>query len=95
MKGVTPLLTVKNPKATKPETPEESTVAWTYDRPDGGRSFNFTGGHLHASFSQEGYRRYLTNALLWTAGVDVPKEGAKVEIDAKTLEKLQSPKPAK
>jgi len=95
MKGVTPLLRTDNPKATaKPANVNESTISWAYDRPAGGRTFNFTGGHLHNSFSQEGYRRYLVNGILWSAGVEVPKEGAKVDLDAKVLDAALAPKPA-
>ena len=47
-------------------------VAWAYERPGGGRAFSFTGGHLHASFAEEGYRKFLVNGILWAAKVDVP-----------------------
>ena len=68
---------------------------WAYERPDSGRAFNFTGTHLHASYAEEGYRRLLTNGILWTAKIEIPKAGAKVDLDAKKLpEYLQKP-PAK
>ena len=89
LKGVTPLLRTappKNPPATTP-LGNDAIVSWAYERPNGGRSFVFTGGHLHSSFSQEGYRRYLTNAILWSAKLDVPKDGAPVELDPAELTK--------
>lgn len=52
----------------------------------------FTGGHLHASFAQEGYRRFLTNAVLWAAGVEVPPGGAKVDLDAAAVPTYLTPK---
>jgi hypothetical protein len=88
MKGVTPLLrtvppTTKLPPGAKPG--DDAIVSWCYDRPDGGRSFVFTGCHLHRSWGEEGYRRLLVNAILWTAKVDVPKSGAKVDLDSADL----------
>lgn len=51
------------------------TVAWSYDRADGGRSFGFTGCDLHANWAEPNQRRLLLNAILWTAKADVPAEG--------------------
>lgn len=94
-KSLTPLLKTTNPKTPDKFKGDNDVVAWAYERPGGGRAFTFTGGHLHASFAEEGYRRFLVNGILWSAGVDVPKGGAKVELDAKKLpEYLQKP-PAK
>ena len=95
MKGVTPILRTWNPKATVKPTDGQDVVAWTYERPESGRSFTFTGAHLHASFAEEGYRRMLVNGILWTAGVDIPKGGAKVELDAADLPKYLKPAPPK
>ena len=61
-------------------------VAWVYDRPDGGRSFGFVGGHFHDNFGKEEFRRAIVNGILWTARVEVPAEGAPVAITAKDLE---------
>ncbi|AWM40622.1 Trehalose utilization [Gemmata obscuriglobus] len=95
MKGVTPVLRTWNPKTTAKPTGGQDVVAWTYERPEGGRAFTFTGAHLHASFAEEGYRRLLVNGILWAAGVDVPKEGAKVDLDPSELPKYLKPAPAK
>ena len=84
-KALTPLLKTTNPKAADKFKGDNDVVAWAFDRPGGGRAFTCTGGHLHASFAEEGYRRFLVNGILWAAGVDVPKGGAKVELDAKKL----------
>ena len=73
----------------------EDVVAWAYERPGGGRSFTFTGGHLHSSFAQEGYRRFLVNGILWSARLDVPKGGAKVDIDANSLPSYLKKQPPK
>lgn len=50
-------------------------VAWAYERPDGGRGFGFTGGHYHKKWKHDAFRKVVLNALLWTAGEEVPPEG--------------------
>jgi trehalose utilization protein len=95
MKGVTPLLRTWNPKAADKPAPGQDVVAWAYDRPEGGRSFTFTGAHLHASFGQEGYRRMLVNGVLWSAGLEVPEGGAKADLDPADLPKYLRPAPPK
>jgi len=92
-KGITHIL-----KATPPDnsrrTPEtkanpgrEEIMAWAYERPDGGRSFGFTGGHKHSNWGNENFRRVVVNALLWSAKIEVPAEGAKVDLDPAMLSK--------
>jgi hypothetical protein len=95
MKGVTPLLRTAAPTAAQKPQGSEDVVAWAYERPGGGRSFTFTGGHLHRSFAQEGYRRFLVNGILWSAGLDVPAGGAKVDLDAALLPSYLKKQPAK
>lgn len=52
------------------------TVAWTYDRTGGGRSFGCVLGHYHRNFAREEFRRLLVNGILWTARQEVPEQGA-------------------
>jgi hypothetical protein len=47
---------------------EPQTVAWAYERPGDDRGFGFTGGHNHVSWQNEGFRKIMLNAILWTAG---------------------------
>jgi hypothetical protein len=43
----------------------EDIVSWAFlRRPDGGRSFVFTGCHLHESWGFEGMRKFVTNGIL-------------------------------
>ena len=49
---------------------------WAIERPDGGRGFGFTGGHFHKNWGNENFRKVVLNAILWTAKVEVPAEGA-------------------
>lgn len=53
----------------------DETMMWVYERPDGGRSFGFTGGHTHAHWGDVNQRRIMLNALLWIAKIDVPAGG--------------------
>jgi type 1 glutamine amidotransferase len=41
-------------------------VAWAYDRPDGGRSFGFSGLHFHANWQRPEYRTLVKQGVLWT-----------------------------
>ncbi len=92
-KGVTPILRatppdrVRGTPAAKEHKGREEVVAWTFERADGGRSFGFTGGHRHGNWGDENFRRLVTNAILWTANVEVPKGGAKVELDPAELKR--------
>jgi type 1 glutamine amidotransferase len=93
MKGITPLLRTSPPKATLKDA--EDIVSWAYQRPDGGRSFVFTGGHLHESWGLESLRRFATNGILWSAGLEVPAGGAPVALETDELRKNLDPLPAK
>lgn len=66
-----------------PERPE--VIAWAYHRKDGGRSFAFTGCDLHRNWSVEGQRRFVLNGILWSAGAQVPKEGAEVPMEQNAI----------
>ena len=76
---------VRRTPAAKEHKGREETLGWAFQRADGGRSFGFTGGHHHKNWGDENFRRLVTNAVLWTAMVDVPPGGAKVDLDASEL----------
>jgi Trehalose utilisation len=69
------------------------TMMWVFERPDGGRSFGFTGGHTHTTWGDANQRRILLNALLWIAKVDVPERGVVDTIAAEDLTVNLDPKP--
>lgn len=91
MKGVTPILSDLPPLETlqRKDGPRSGNlavrtavtsgkkqhVAWAYERPAGGRGFGFTGGHNHVSWQDKNFRKVVLNAILWTANVEVPKNG--------------------
>ncbi|OHB68662.1 MAG: hypothetical protein A2V70_07040 [Planctomycetes bacterium RBG_13_63_9] len=101
MKGSTPILTAIPPESTRqgPDgirsgnatvrarkgMPEH--VAWACERADGGRGFGFTGGHIHWSWANDNYRTIILNAIVWTAGMEVPAEG--ICSKTPTLEELE------
>ena len=71
----------------------EETMMWVFERPDGGRSVGFTGGHTHATWGDVNQRRIVLNALLWIAKVDVPSRGVVDTIAAEDLTVNLDPKP--
>ena len=103
MKGVTPILSAVPPESTmdrpdgahsgNPTVRKEVArgdlqhVAWATERPDGGRSFGFTGGHYHWNWGRTEPTKLVANAILWSAHMPVPEAGASVE--PKTLKQLQ------
>lgn len=68
-------------------------VGWAFERPAGGRSYGTTLGHFYENFEREPFRRTIVNAILWTAQIDVPEKGARIDVAAEIL-KLP-PDPAK
>ena len=103
MKGVTPILSAVPPSSTMDRPDGEHSgnpavrkevargdlqhVAWATERPNGGRSFGFTGGHFHWNWGRTEPTKLVANAILWSAHMPVPESGAIVE--RKTLEQLQ------
>lgn len=63
----------------------DETVAWAWDRPDGGRSFGFSGLHFHENWSREEYRRLVLQGVLWTLDVDRPAK-LSLDVDASLIE---------
>lgn len=55
--------------------PQDQTIAWVFERSDGGRSFCCTGPHFHTSFSNEHFRQLVLNAIVWTAHRPIPAAG--------------------
>lgn len=64
---------------------EAQRVGWTWERADGGRSFGFTGLHFHENWAKPFYRRAVTNGVLWTLKLDIPKDGSPVDVDQAIL----------
>ncbi len=62
-------------KVSIPGVDREQTIAWAVERKDGGRGFGFTGGHFYNNWEVPNYRKLILNAIVWTAGVNVPAGG--------------------
>lgn len=69
---------------------ESHTVAWAFERPDGGRSFGFTGLHFHENWRQESYRRLMTQGMMWVISREIPTGGVAVPIEKADLVPPQS-----
>ena len=76
---ITPLVRV-------PIENESETVAWAWERPDGGRSFGFTGGHFHENWERPEYRRLVAQGIVWMLGLPVPDKGLNVDVTQDALE---------
>ena len=69
-------------------------VAWTFNRPDGGRSFNFSGLDAHSAFENAGMSKLMVNGILWTAGMSVPKDGFQCDADKTLIDSFLTPRTA-
>ena len=103
MQGVTPILSAVPPPETmlrkdgphsgNPAVRKEVAqklpqhTAWVFERPEGGRSFGFTGGHHHWNWGRPEMLKLVSNAILWTAGGSVPNSG--LDVVRLPLEKLE------
>ena len=70
----------------------DQTVAWAWDRPDGGRSFGFSGLHFHDNWKWTEYRRLVLQGVLWSVGQPIPAEGLNVDVTESDL--VPAPHPA-
>jgi len=77
--GIHPLLTARIDD-------NDETICWSWERPEGGRSFGFVGLHFHSNWQRPEYRRLAVQGILWTLALPIPQEGVKVEIDPGALE---------
>ena len=71
------------------EHPDGQIVAWAIEREDGGRGFGTSLGHFYGNWKNEDYRKLLLNAIVWTAGLEVPGPGVETSFyDDKQVTKL-------
>lgn len=92
MRGITPLVWSGKQYAGSRAGLNDDIVAWTYERPNGGRSFSFTGLDAHSAWSLVGMRQLMVNGVLWSAGKDIPKEGANCKAGEAELSAMQTPR---
>lgn len=60
-------------------------LMWVQQRSDGRRGFGLTGGHFHANWADEDFRRVVLNALVWVSGLEVPADGVQSRVTAADL----------
>ena len=65
---------------------QRETVAWAYTRPNGGRSFGFSGMHYHENWQNESLRRMIVQAVLWTLKLPIPEQGIPVDVPPATYQ---------
>jgi type 1 glutamine amidotransferase len=65
---------------------KDEMAAWSWERPDGGRSFGFVGLHFHSNWQLAAYRRFVVQGVLWSLKLPIPADGVNVDIDSKKLE---------
>lgn len=70
------------------ERKEPQHLAWAAERPNGGRSFGFTGAHFHWNWGHPMQRRLVLNAIAWAAHADVPAGG--IGVGVLTMEDLEA-----
>jgi type 1 glutamine amidotransferase len=70
-------------------------VAWAFERPDGARGFGCTGAHFHRNWATDEFRQLMLNALVWTAGLDVPPDGVQSRVTPDDMAANLDPKPPK
>jgi type 1 glutamine amidotransferase len=96
--AITPILVATPPddkrgtEAAKQFPGRAEIVAWTTERPDGGRGFGFTGGHFHRNWGNDDFRKLVLNALFWTAKAEVPSDGVASSVAPEELAKNLDPK---
>ena len=97
VEGVSTLATSLLP----PEKPKREVVAWGIQRKDGGRGVGVVVPHFYKNWTNDDLRRLVMNAVVWTAGLDVPADGVVTPVphleafDPESIEPKPRPKPAK
>lgn len=74
------------PLAPEPATVPPSLVSWAVQREGGGRGLVMSGVHAHQNLSNESYRRFLLNGIIWAAGLEVPEGGVVCALPAGTAQ---------
>ena len=95
MQGITPLVWSGKDDEESRAGQDAQIVGWAYQRPDGGRSFSFTGLDAHSAWELDGMRQLVVNGILWSAGVEIPARGAPCRIEKSELQSLLTPREPK
>lgn len=63
-----------------PESPKREIVAWCAERKDSGRGFGIVMPHFYRNWQLDDLRRFIMNGIVWTAKLDVPKDGVQTTL---------------
>jgi hypothetical protein len=102
-KGFAPLIVGQVPDKSrssadaKQHNGRDEVIGWAHQRAGGGRGFGFTGADLHKSWGYESQRKFVVNGILWSAGIEVPADGARTKFGEadlnQNLDKKAAPAP--
>jgi type 1 glutamine amidotransferase len=105
--GITPLLRVPELPADPKAYPgplagaKDQVTMWAYDRAPTpqckitGHSIGATFGHFYDNWRNDDYRKLILNAIVWTAHIEVPKDGIQsVWADDAEVDRILGPTPA-
>jgi Trehalose utilisation len=92
MRGVTPLIWSSAQHRGSSHGGSADVVGWAYERFAGGRSFCFTGLDAHSAWSVGGLRQLMVNAILWSAGLTIPMNGAPCVVSPTELQSYLTPR---
>jgi len=69
-------------------------VAWAVEREGGGRGFSTSTGHFFENWKNDNYRKLMLNAIMWTAGMEIPAGGIESQyVEAEAVEQALMIKP--
>lgn len=95
MEGITPLVWSSKDYEEGRSGIDGHIVSWAYQRPDGGRSFSFSGLDAHSAWDLPGMRQLMVNGVLWSARIEIPEKGAPCQIEKAELQSMQTPREQK
>ena len=73
--GNSPAIPFLSVPSLKSDLPNSDVVAWGVERENGGRGFGTTMGHFYLNWQNDNFRKFMLNAIVWAAGLDVPEGG--------------------
>ncbi len=88
----TPPDSVRNTPASRLVPGRSETIAWVYERANGGRSFGNTAFHFHRNWADDNLRKLTLNAFRWICHLAVPPAGVSSTVTLTDLQKNLDPK---
>ena len=76
-----PNVTILATSMLPPQDPKKEAVAWCVDRKEGGRGFGIVMPHFYKNWKQDDLRKFILNAIIWTAKREVPEQGVETSLE--------------